>query len=64
MALEQAQKYINEGNKHVVDMDLEKFFDKVNHDILMQLISEKIEDTGCFFSSNVSTSYFLFLYRE
>ena len=44
MALEQAQKYINKGYKYVVDMDLEKFFDKVNHDILMHLISEKIED--------------------
>ena len=44
MALEQAQKNINEGYKYVVDMDLEKFFDKVNHDILMNLISEKIED--------------------
>lgn len=44
MALEQAQKHINEGYKYVVDMDLEKFFDKVNHDILMNLISEKIED--------------------
>lgn len=44
MALEQAQKHINEGYKYVVDMDLEKFFDRVNHDILMSLISEKIED--------------------
>ena len=44
MALKQAQKHINEGYKQVVDMDLEKFFDKVNHDILMNLISKKIED--------------------
>ena len=44
MALEQAQRNINKGYKYVVDMDLEKFFDKVNHDILMNLISEKIED--------------------
>ena len=44
MALEQAQININEGYKYVVDMDLEKFFDRVNHDILMNLISEKIED--------------------
>ncbi len=45
MALRQAHKYINEGYKTVVDMDLEKFFDTVNHDILMHLISEKIKDT-------------------
>ena len=44
MALKQAQKHINEGYKQVVDMDLEKFFDNVNHDILMNLISKKIED--------------------
>ena len=44
MALEQAQRNINKGYKYVVDMDLEKFFDRVNHDILMNLISEKIED--------------------
>jgi len=44
MAIKQAQRYINEGYKQVVDMDLEKFFDNVNHDLLMHLISEKIED--------------------
>lgn len=44
MALKQAQVYINEGYKYVVDMDLEKFFDNVNHDILMHLVSRKIED--------------------
>ena len=44
MALKQAQKYINEGYKQVVDMDLEKFFDNVNHDLLMHLVSQKIED--------------------
>lgn len=44
MALKQAQVYINEGHKYVVDMDLEKFFDNVDHDILMHLVSRKIED--------------------
>lgn len=44
MALNQAQEYINEGYRQVVDMDLEKFFDNVNHDILMNLIAKKIED--------------------
>ncbi|WP_242866825.1 reverse transcriptase domain-containing protein, partial [Abyssisolibacter fermentans] len=44
MALKQAQKYINEGNRYVVDMDLEKFFDNVNHDILMSFVARKIKD--------------------
>lgn len=44
MALKQAQKYIEEGYRQVVDMDLEKFFDNVNHDLLMHLVSQKIED--------------------
>lgn len=44
MALKQAQGYVNEGYRYVVDMDLEKFFDNVNHDILMHLVSRKIKD--------------------
>lgn len=44
MALKQAQVYINDGYKYVVDMDLEKFFDNVDHDILMHLVSKRIED--------------------
>jgi len=36
--------YINEGYKTVVDIDLEKFFDRVNHDKLMYLLSKRIED--------------------
>ena len=43
-AILKAKEYINEGNKWVVDMDLEKFFDKVNHDILMERLSRKITD--------------------
>lgn len=44
MALKQAQKHINEGYRYVVDMDLEKFFDNVNHDLLMHLVARKIQD--------------------
>jgi len=44
MAISKAKEYINEGNRWVVDMDLEKFFDKVNHDILMERLSRKIKD--------------------
>ncbi|MEH7440680.1 group II intron reverse transcriptase/maturase [Neobacillus drentensis] len=43
-AIEQARLYIQEGYQYVVDMDLEKFFDKVNHDKLMSLVSETITD--------------------
>jgi group II intron reverse transcriptase/maturase len=43
-AINQAQEYINEGYKTLVDIDLEKFFDRVNHDKLMYLLSLKIED--------------------
>ena len=43
-AINQAQAYINEGYKIVVDIDLEKFFDRVNHDKLMHLLSQRIED--------------------
>ena len=44
MAISKAKEYINEGNRWVVDMDLEKFFDKVNHDILMERLSRIIKD--------------------
>ena len=43
-AVKQAERYINEGNGYVVEMDLEKFFDTVNHDYLMQRISKEISD--------------------
>ena len=43
-ALKQAEIYINSGYKVIVDMDLEKFFDRVNHDKLMHLISRKVTD--------------------
>lgn len=43
-AIKQAENYINKGNRWVVDIDLEKFFDKVNHDILMYKLSKKIKD--------------------
>jgi len=43
-AVGQAQAYIAEGNGFTVDMDLEKFFDRVNHDILMGRIAKRVED--------------------
>jgi len=43
-AMRQAQSYISEGYRFVVDMDLEKFFDRVNHDILMSRVARKVKD--------------------
>ena len=43
-AVEQAKRYIAEGYEWVVDMDLEKFFDRVNHDILMGKLAGRIGD--------------------
>lgn len=43
-AVQQAQKYVGSGLRFVVDIDLEKFFDKVNHDVLMGLIAKRTND--------------------
>jgi RNA-directed DNA polymerase len=43
-AVTQAQQYLNEGKTWVVELDLEKFFDKVNHDRLMSVLSRTITD--------------------
>ena len=43
-AVVQAQRYVNEGRRIVVDVDLEKFFDHVNHDVLMGRLEKRIED--------------------
>jgi RNA-directed DNA polymerase len=43
-AVRQARGYVAEGRRWVVDMDLEKFFDRVNHDILMSRVARKIRD--------------------
>jgi group II intron reverse transcriptase/maturase len=43
-AIVQAQRYVQQGYRVVVDVDLEKFFDRVNHDILMDRLSKRIGD--------------------
>jgi RNA-directed DNA polymerase len=43
-AVAQAQAYIAQGYGYVVDIDLEKFFDRVNHDILMGLAAKRMKD--------------------
>lgn len=43
-AVQGAQGYIREGRRWVVDLDLAKFFDRVNHDILMSRVARKVKD--------------------
>ena len=43
-AVAQAQRYIAQGYDYVVDLDLERFFDRVNHDRLMSRVAERISD--------------------
>jgi RNA-directed DNA polymerase len=43
-ALRAAQKFVAEGKVIVVDLDLEKFFDRVNHDVLMARLARRIDD--------------------
>ena len=43
-AVRKAKEYISEGYRWVIDMDLEKFFDKVNHDKLMGILANRIQD--------------------
>jgi RNA-directed DNA polymerase len=43
-AVEKAQQYQAEGDRWVVDLDLEKFFDRVNHDRLLAKIAERVSD--------------------
>jgi RNA-directed DNA polymerase len=44
-ATERALSYLRKGWRWVVDIDLEKFFDRVNHDKLMSLVRERVSDT-------------------
>jgi RNA-directed DNA polymerase len=43
-AVKQAQAYVAEGRRFVVDIDLEKFFDRVNHDMLMARVARRVVD--------------------
>nr|WP_232796648.1 reverse transcriptase domain-containing protein [Kyrpidia spormannii] len=43
-AVKKARQYVEEGYEWAVDMDLEKFFDRVNHDILMARVARKVTD--------------------
>jgi RNA-directed DNA polymerase len=43
-AIVKAKEYVAEGRRWVVDMDLEKFFDRVHHDVLMARVARKVKD--------------------
>ena len=43
-AVRAARGYVAEGYRWVVDIDLEKFFDRVNHDVLMALVARRVKD--------------------
>jgi RNA-directed DNA polymerase len=43
-AVRKVRQYIKQGYKYAVDIDLSKFFDRVNHDLLMQRLSRRIKD--------------------
>ena len=43
-AISEAQRYLQDGKRVVVDVDLEKFFDRVNHDVLMGRLAKRIAD--------------------
>jgi RNA-directed DNA polymerase len=43
-AVRKAQEHVAEGRRWVVDLDLEKFFDRVNHDVLMSRVARRIDD--------------------
>jgi RNA-directed DNA polymerase len=43
-AAKQVQRYIRSGYRHCIDMDLAKFFDKVQHDVLMVRVARKVHD--------------------
>lgn len=43
--IEEVLSYLNDGYEWVVDIDIEQFFDKVNHDILIQILREQVNDS-------------------
>jgi len=43
-AIQRAKKYYEEGYRYVVDLDLEKYFDTVNHDLLIKMVRETVKD--------------------
>ncbi|MGB8450927.1 MAG: reverse transcriptase domain-containing protein, partial [Anaerocolumna sp.] len=45
-ASKQALGYLNDGHEWIIDLDIEQFFDKVNHDKLIQILREQVNDSS------------------
>lgn len=45
-AIKRAKEYYDEGYTQVVDIDLAKYFDTVNHDLLLDMVRERVQDEG------------------
>ncbi len=43
--MKRVKKYADEGYKHVVELDLSKYFDTINHDLLLNLLRKQVKDT-------------------
>ena len=59
-AVREAQRYVQEGRRWVVDVDLEKFFDRVNHDVLMGRLANVGWETSVCWGSSAATSRLAF----
>jgi len=46
-AVRRARRHVADGYRWVVDMDLEKFFDRVHHDVLMARVARRVKDRRC-----------------
>jgi RNA-directed DNA polymerase len=62
-AVAQAQQYIAQGYGWVIDLDLEKFFDRVNHDKLMGQIAKRVEDKPLSMSESAGIDSFFWSER-
>jgi RNA-directed DNA polymerase len=56
-AVLKARQYVREGRRWVVDIDLEKFFDRVNHDILMSRLARRIKDKRVALDTHIPASW-------
>lgn len=51
--MSKAREYVRAGWSWVVDLDLEKFFDRVNHDMLMARVARRVQDKRAFSDPSV-----------
>ena len=57
MAMEEVLQYLNDGYEWIVDLDIEKFFDTVNHDKLILILRENVNDAdNIAFNTSISKS--------